>query len=101
MLEQRTPARPYAQINQTTRTLIQIARRLRREHRPGQLRSLAEIEEQPWNDDQNKIREIGQRLFERGGKDLMREVWGEIFVEDSRAANQISNFWEGVGKWFR
>jgi len=40
----------------------------------------------------------GERLYDLGGEDLMREVYYEVKAHNKYAAI-LNNFWDGIGEW--
>lgn len=48
--------------------------------------------------EQAECREIGQKLNDLGGMDLMREAYREAHGRN-RAASVIQAYWDGVGDW--
>jgi len=65
----------------------------------AQLLALAHAEDPVPADQKDRCREIGQRLHNLGGFDLMLAVGEYVKARNTLAGALVACFWHGIGDW--
>lgn len=58
--------------------------------------TLAEVEEQPWDSHDLKIRAIGQRAFDQSGRRAMLAAYWKL----QKQGVLVGGRWDGIGGWY-
>lgn len=58
--------------------------------------TLADVKEQSWDDDDLKIRAIGRRAFDQGGRRAMLAAYWKL----QKQGVLVGGRWDGIGGWY-